>query len=140
MIWAIAPFWKITYCELQRHVVSIFRSLSISRWQSPLFLPLPHFYAPFRPLLPDDHSRVRLKCHSPGEEHEDYINANFIDGVHRAKAYIATQGPLPSTFADFWQMVWEQNTHVVVMITNFVEGGKVSFQIDLGHYVVPWVH
>ena len=87
--------------------------------------------------LPDDHSRVRLKCHSPGEEHEDYINANFIDGVHRAKAYIATQGPLPSTFADFWQMVWEQNTHVVVMITNFVEGGKVSFQIDLGHYVVP---
>ena len=85
-------------------------------------------------LPPDDHTRVRLKCNSM--EHEDYINANFIDGFHRGKAYIATQGPLPSTFADFWQMVWEQNTHVVVMITNFVEGGKVSqqpSQIDLGH-------
>lgn len=71
----------------------------------------------------DDHSRVRLRCNVL--EHEDYINANFIDGFHRARAYIAAQGPLPTTFADFWQMVWEQNTHVIVMITNFIEGGKV---------------
>ena len=75
-------------------------------------------------ILSDDHSRVRLRCNS--REHEDYINANFIDGFHRARAYIATQGPLPSTFTDFWQMVWEQNTHVIVMITNFIEGGKVN--------------
>ena len=73
--------------------------------------------------ISDDHTRVRLRCNVL--EHEDYINANFIDGFHRARAYIATQGPLPSTFADFWQMVWEQNTHVIVMITNFIEGGKV---------------
>ena len=74
--------------------------------------------------FPDDYTRVRLKSDS----HEDYINANFIDGFHRPRAYIATQGPLPSTFADFWQMVWEQNTHVIVMITNFIEDGKVWLQ------------
>lgn len=75
----------------------------------------------------DDHTRVRLRCN--GLEHEDYINANFIDGFHRPRAYIAAQGPLPSTFADFWLMVWEQNTHVIVMITNFIEGGKVKFNL-----------
>ena len=74
-------------------------------------------------LFSDDHSRVRLRCNLV--EHDDYINANFIDGFHRGHAYIATQGPLPNTFPDFWQMVWEQNTHVIVMITNFIEGGKV---------------
>ncbi len=72
-----------------------------------------------------NHTRVRLDT-QVGNEHQDYINANYIDGFHRPKAYIATQGPVPGTMADFWQMVWEQNTHVVVMITNFIEGGKVN--------------
>lgn len=40
-------------------------------------------------------------------------------------AYIATQGPLPETIEDFWQMVWEQKTPIIVMLTRVDEGGRV---------------
>lgn len=39
----------------------------------------------------------------------------------RNPAYIATQGPLPHTAADLWQMVWEQGCVVMVMLTRLIE-------------------
>lgn len=42
--------------------------------------------------------------------------------------YIACQGPLPTTLSDFWQMVLEQKSNVIAMMTREVEGGKVKCQ------------
>ncbi|XP_038573213.1 receptor-type tyrosine-protein phosphatase N2-like [Micropterus salmoides] len=70
-----------------------------------------------------DHSRITLKVEN-SQGNSDYINASAImDHDPRNPAYIATQGPLPSTVADFWQMVWENGCVVIVMLTPLVESG-----------------
>ena len=62
---------------------------------------------------------------------DGYINANFIDGFRRPRSYIGTQGPMQGSFPEFWRMIWEQNTSVIVMITHLFEGGKVIFRNDV---------
>ena len=63
----------------------------------------------------------------------DYINASKIcskDGEVPAWQYIATQGPLPTTVPDFWQMVFEQQSSVVIMLTRLKEGRNRLKQVD----------
>lgn len=59
-----------------------------------------------------------------------YINANFINMQVKDEnfLYVACQGPLPTTLGDFWQMVWEQDSNVIAMMTQEIEGGKVKCQ------------
>ncbi|NXV42542.1 PTN22 phosphatase, partial [Uria aalge] len=77
----------------------------------------------YKDILPFDHSRVELSLiTSDADSH--YINANFIKGVYGPRAYIATQGPLPTTVIDFWRMIWEYEVLIVVMACMEFEMGK----------------
>uniref|UniRef100_A0A8C5INE5 protein-tyrosine-phosphatase n=1 Tax=Junco hyemalis TaxID=40217 RepID=A0A8C5INE5_JUNHY len=84
-----------------------------------------------------DHSRVRLQL-LDGDPHSDYINANYIDGYHRPRHYIATQGPMQETVKDFWRMIWQENSASVVMVTNLVEVGRVRCQSQCVKCVRYW--
>lgn len=76
-------------------------------------------------ILPYDHNRVVLQ--KKDETGCDYINASFItDDDPRNPAYIATQGPLEHTAGDFWQMVWQQNSIIIVSLCRTVEYGSAK--------------
>ncbi|XP_062850734.1 receptor-type tyrosine-protein phosphatase beta [Trichomycterus rosablanca] len=76
-------------------------------------------------ILPYDSTRVKLSC-LEDDPCSDFINASFLPGNNFRREYIATQGPLPNTKDDFWRMVWEQNVHNIVMVTQCVEKGRVK--------------
>ncbi|XP_075997689.1 protein tyrosine phosphatase receptor type Fa isoform X2 [Genypterus blacodes] len=74
-------------------------------------------------IMPFESTRV---CLQPirGVDGSDYINSSFIDGYRQQKAYMATQGPLTETTEDFWRMLWEHNSTIVVMLTKLCEMGQ----------------
>lgn len=82
----------------------------------------------YRDISPYDQTRVILK--EQNTSGGDYINANYVNmeipGSGIVNRYIAAQGPLPKTCTDFWQMVWEQHSSLVVMLTTKVEKGRVK--------------
>lgn len=77
----------------------------------------------YKDILPYDLSRVILSEY-PGVPGSDYINANLIKGASGSRAYIASQGPLPTTVMDFWRMIWECEVQVIIMACNEKESGK----------------
>ncbi|KAM9299405.1 receptor-type tyrosine-protein phosphatase H [Gastrophryne carolinensis] len=79
----------------------------------------------FTNVLPYDHSRVKLSI-IDGITSTDYINANYMPGYNSTKEFIASQGPLPNTTADFWRMIWEHHIDTIVMLTNCMENGRIK--------------
>ncbi|NXU76200.1 PTN7 phosphatase, partial [Oreotrochilus melanogaster] len=75
----------------------------------------------YKTILPNPESRVCLRRAGKQEE-ESYINANYIMGyAGQPQAYIATQGPMLNTVSDFWEMVWQEEAPLIVMITKLQE-------------------
>ncbi|KAK7756461.1 phosphotyrosine-specific ptp2-like protein [Diatrype stigma] len=78
----------------------------------------------YKDILPFEHARVRLADRSEGSC--DYINASHVQASRSNKRYIASQGPLPATFEDFWSVIWDQDVRVIVMLTAESEGGQLK--------------
>uniref|UniRef100_A0ACB8ES34 Tyrosine-protein phosphatase non-receptor type 6 n=1 Tax=Sphaerodactylus townsendi TaxID=933632 RepID=A0ACB8ES34_9SAUR len=83
----------------------------------------------YKNILPFDHSRVVLQDRDVNVPGADYINANFIKNKlfgpeEPSKTYIASQGCLESTVSDFWQMIWQENSRIIMMTTREVEKGR----------------
>ncbi|XP_062256364.1 tyrosine-protein phosphatase non-receptor type 13 [Platichthys flesus] len=76
----------------------------------------------YRDILPYDKTRVAIG------ENQDYINASYIRMQFRDKEffYISCQGPLPSTVSAFWQMIWENKSDVIAMMTQELERGRIK--------------
>ncbi|KAL0940370.1 protein tyrosine phosphatase [Colletotrichum truncatum] len=78
----------------------------------------------YKDILPFEHARVKLQGRPEGAC--DYVNASYVKSSRSNKRYIATQGPLPATFDDFWSVIWEQDVRVIVMLTAESEGGQLK--------------
>lgn len=75
-------------------------------------------------IWPFEHSRVKLE--GVPQNDCDYFNANHIKASLSHKRYISTQAPIPATFNDFWNVVWQQDVRVIVMLTAEKEGAQVK--------------
>ena len=53
-----------------------------------------------------------------------YINASPINIRDKKNYFISTQGPKPETVEDFWTMVSDYNSNVIVMLCKVTEGGR----------------
>lgn len=77
-------------------------------------------------ILPYDQNRVILKL-DRGEDGSDYVNASWVDSYTERKAFIAAQGPFNSmTIIDFWRLIYQTRTRVIVMLTKVEEDGLVK--------------
>ncbi|KFQ77962.1 Tyrosine-protein phosphatase non-receptor type 7 [Phaethon lepturus] len=75
----------------------------------------------YKTILPNPESRVCLR-RAGNQEEDSYINANYITGyAGRPREYIATQGPMLNTVTDFWEMVWQEEAPLIIMITKLQE-------------------
>ncbi|XP_033117824.1 receptor-type tyrosine-protein phosphatase T-like isoform X2 [Anneissia japonica] len=79
----------------------------------------------YKNVVPYDHSRIVLQSSLNGSKPgSDYINACYIQGYNNPQRFIAAQGPNQTTVEDFWKLVWQENVHMIIMLTNLVEIGK----------------
>eukprot|EP01091_Cochliopodium_minus_P015112 TRINITY_DN5286_c2_g1_i2.p1 TRINITY_DN5286_c2_g1~~TRINITY_DN5286_c2_g1_i2.p1 ORF type:complete len:1017 (-),score=306.15 TRINITY_DN5286_c2_g1_i2:18-3041(-) len=81
-------------------------------------------------VFPTESTRVKLKTNKKKNvKTDDYINANYINSYNNPQQekkpkFISCQAPLPNTFNDFYRMLWQEKSSVVICLTKMVEKGK----------------
>ncbi|KAM6228472.1 LOW QUALITY PROTEIN: uncharacterized protein M6G45_016670 [Spheniscus humboldti] len=81
----------------------------------------------YKSIIPYDHCHAVLQ---PSDTGNGYINASSIytpmASTLAQGSSLPPQGPLPGTVVDFWQMVWQEKTSVIVMLMGLVEQNKTK--------------
>ena len=72
----------------------------------------------YEDILPFKYNKITISTET------GYINASPISIGQQQNLFIATQGPKDKTIEDFWTMVWESKSKVIVMLTNLIEKDK----------------
>jgi len=120
-------------------------------WQGRSFIearqPLNHPRNRYINILAYDQTRIPLKLQPPDS---NYINANYVNTYTSVKSrahlldttqiayitkdlaksdclrYLCTQGPLQDTRAAFWAMVHQENSRLIVMVTELEQRGRTK--------------
>jgi protein tyrosine phosphatase len=95
-------------CAQKKHINNLYHSADVVKHNR------------YKDILPFKTNRVTL---DGPEEPSTYINANYISNPYTGarKVFIATQGPVPRSFNNFWRMVWQERVDKVVMLCSFTE-------------------
>lgn len=92
-----------------------------------------------------DHSRVIVNCRESVHFYEDdwdssrivitsegtastYIHANYVDGFNVINKYICTQTPMENTWENFWKLIWDQKSRVIVSLTDTEKDDRDSYK------------
>ncbi|XP_056000204.1 tyrosine-protein phosphatase non-receptor type 7-like [Ostrea edulis] len=97
----------------------------------------------YKGIYPYDYNCVKL-MRTYANENDDFVNASYIHGFNKERAYIAAQGPFnPKTLEDFWTMIWQNDVTRIVMLTNLYEGDRMKClkywpdtDLDIGQYTI----
>ncbi|XP_065936977.1 receptor-type tyrosine-protein phosphatase kappa isoform X1 [Magallana gigas] len=81
----------------------------------------------YKGIYPYDYNMVRLRTDDDEDETDGYVNASYIHGFRKERAYIASLGPFnPRTLEDFWKVIWQNDASRIVMLTNTFEGDRMK--------------
>lgn len=78
--------------------------------------------------VPADSVRIRLE--SKSDDDDDYINAVKVNGYRQKDAFLVTQMPLENTVEDFWNLVYEHKSSLILMLN----GCDTEDCLNIGQY------
>lgn len=80
----------------------------------------------YRDLGPFKHTQIKLRSNTKNFDTniDNYINANGIKSSNQRNIFIATQGPLDTTFLNFYRMIWQEKVSIIFMLCPLKEDEK----------------